>query len=337
MIYPKFINKGDSIGVTAPSDGKVDSLDLVRLNNAYLKLENVGFKIVETNNVRCSDKGRSASGKDRAKFLEELFLNDDVKGIISCSGGEFLIEILPFIDFRIIKDNPKWFCGYSDNTGVSFVITTMLDIASMYSDNISCFGMDKWHSSVKGFLEILKGNVIEQNSFSKYQGKYLEYKTGVEGYELDSVVKYKNLYGEDKVEIEGRLIGGCLDVLLCLVGTKYDCVSSFIEKYKDEGMVWFLESCDLSSEQVIRGLWQLREAGWFKYAKGFIFGRPVYRNSSCDISYEAAIRSSLDSLGVPVIVDADFGHTVPRMTLINGSYVSIKSSNGKGNIKMILK
>lgn len=337
MIYPKFVDKGDTIGITAPSDGKILELDLIRLDNAYYKLKKLGFSIRETDNVRCSCKGRSASGKDRAKALEELFLDSDVRAIISASGGDFLIECLPYIDFRIIKNNPKWFGGYSDNTGIGFVITTMLDIASMYSDNISCFGMDKWDISVCNYLDILNGNIVEQKSFSKYQSKYLEYKSGLEGYNLDSDVCWKNLTGEDKIELEGRFIGGCLDVLLNLVGTKYDYVCDFIEKYKDEGIVWFLESCELSSEQIIRGLWQLREAGWFKYSKGFIFGRLIVKKSCYDISYEEAIKTSLDMLDVPIIIDADFGHTSPRMTLINGSYVCINSSNGKGNIKMLLK
>lgn len=337
MIYPKFIKDGDKIGICAPSDGKVDKLDLIRLDNAIKKLDDIGIGVVESDNVRCSELGRSASGKDRAKYLEELFLNDDVGVLVSCSGGDFLVEVLPYIDFRIIKDNPKWFCGYSDNTGIGFVVTTMLDIASMYSDNISCFGMDKWHRSVDNFLEILKGNIIEQNSFDKYQGSYLKYKTGLEGYQLDSLVSWKNLNGNDKVEVYGRFIGGCLDVLLTLVGTKYDYVNEFIEKYKDEGIVWFLESCELSSEAMIRGLWQLKEAGWFKYAKGFIFGRPIMRVSSYNISYEDSVKEVLGELNIPIVVDADFGHTAPRMTLINGSYVEINSCWGKGNIKMILK
>jgi muramoyltetrapeptide carboxypeptidase LdcA involved in peptidoglycan recycling len=337
MLYPKFISKGDVIGVGAPSDGKIDKIDLVRLDNAYDKLKNVGFGIVESNNVRCSDKGRSATGKDRARYLEELFFDDDVDMIISCSGGDFLVEILPYIDFDVIRNNPKWFCGYSDNTGIGFVITTCLDIASMYSDNISCFGMNDWDKSVNNYLEILKGNVIEQSSFEKYQANYLEYKTGLESYNLDTLVYWKNLIGGKEINLRGRFIGGCLDVLLCLIGTKYDKVEEFVYKYRNDGIVWFLESCELSSEQIIRGLWQLKEASWFKYTKGFIFGRTIMKKSYYDIDYEVAIEDSLMDLGVPVIIDADFGHTAPRMTLINGCYVEINSNNGKGNIKMILK
>lgn len=336
MIYPKFLQKFDTIAVSAPSDGKTDKLDLIRLDNAYSKLENIGFKIKEDSNVRVSINARSASALVRAKNILNNFKDKDAKAIISASGGEFLMEILPYIDANVIRNNPTWFCGYSDNTALAFFITTALDIATIYSDNISCFGMDNWHDSVYNFLEVLKGNIIIQKSFSMYQSNYLEYKTGLEGYNLDTKVNWCNL-NRHKISMSGRLVGGCLDVLLNLVGTRYDKVSEFTTRYKDDGIIWFLESCDLTNEQIIRGLWQLKEAGWFSSTKGFIFGRSVFTKTYTNTSYEDAIKTSLEELDVPIIIGADFGHTVPRMTLINGSYAKIKSIDGKGSIEMLLK
>ena len=336
MIYPKFLQKFDTIAVSAPSDGKTDKLDLIRLDNAYSKLENIGFKIKEDSNVRVSINARSASALVRAKNILNNFKDKDTKAIISASGGEFLMEILPYIDANVIRNNPTWFCGYSDNTALSFFITTALDIATIYSDNISCFGMDNWHDSVYNFLEVLEGNIIIQNSFSLYQSNYLEYKTGLEGYNLDTKVNWCNL-NRQKIRMSGRIVGGCLDVLLNLVGTRYDKVSEFTTRYKDDGIIWFLESCDLTNEQIIRGLWQLKEAGWFSSTKGFIFGRSVFTKTYTNTSYEDAIKTSLEELDVPIIIGADFGHTAPRMTLINGSYAKIKSIDGKGSIEMLLK
>ena len=337
MIYPKFLKNNSTIGVTAPSDGKIDKLDLIRLENAYSKLKNLGYSITETNSVRKSNHGRSNEAKKRANELEDLFKDNNIDVIISASGGEFMIEILPYLNYNIIKNNPKWYCGYSDNTTLGFILPTKYDIASIYADNISSFGMDKWHTSINNYLEILKGNIINQKSFDKYQSNYQEYITGLEGYNLNSKVNWLNLTGQKEIKLEGRLIGGCLDVLLTLVGTKYDNVNKFINKYKSDGIVWFLESCDLSSEQIVRGLWQLKEAGWFKYTKGFIFGRTITKKTYTNTSYEEAIKQSLVELNVPIIIDADFGHTTPRMTIINGCYAIITSKNGKGIIKQILK
>ena len=83
MIYPKFLTNSSTIGITAPSDGKTDKLDLIRLDNAYLKLKSKGFNIIETSNVRESVLGRSAKAEVRAKNLEKLFLDDNVDIIIS--------------------------------------------------------------------------------------------------------------------------------------------------------------------------------------------------------------------------------------------------------------
>lgn len=337
MIYPRFIKEEDVIGVTAPSDGKIDDLDLIRLNNAYSKLKDKNFKILETRNVRTSIKGRSSTALERARELTDLYQNKDVVLIISAGGGDFMMEVLPYIDFEVIKRNPKWFQGYSDNTVLAFTITTNIDIATIYGDNISSYGMDVYHKSINDNFSILMGNILEQESYSYYQNGFSIYKTGLEGYNLDSKVEWKNLFGEESIYLEGRLIGGCLDVLINLVGTRFDKTRDFLEKYKDDGIIWYLENCGLSNEHLVRGLWQLKEAGWFKYIKGIVFGRTLSNDSCYDISYEEALQTSLKNLNIPVIIEADFGHKPPRMTMINGAYAIIESSKGKGKIKYILK
>ena len=105
MIYPEFIKNGDYIGVTAPSDGVTDILDLKRLDNAKSKLQKLGLNVVETSNVRKSVKGRSSVPTVQAKELEDLFKNKKVKLIICAGGGEFLLEMLSYVDFDIIKNN----------------------------------------------------------------------------------------------------------------------------------------------------------------------------------------------------------------------------------------
>ncbi|MNI62633.1 L,D-carboxypeptidase A [compost metagenome] len=138
--------------------------------------------------------------------------------------------------------------------------------------------------------------------------------------------------GEEKIALNGRIIGGCLDVLINLVGTKYDNVKNFVNKYKDDGIIWYLESYDLSGEQLVRALWQLKEAGWFENVKGFIFGRPAMYSSCYDLDYYECIKRVLLELNVPIIVDACIGHKPPQFTIINGAIANIESSNSKGKI-----
>ena len=336
MIYPEFLKEHDTIGVTAPSDGITDEVKLKRLDNAIKNFEDRSFIIKETPNVRCSVKGRSSSSKERAEELERLYKDDNVKTIITSGGGDFLLEMLSELDFNVIKDNPKWLQGYSDPTGLLFTITTNLDIATIYADNFKTFGMEPWHKSLENNLEILKGNIIEQTSFSKYE-EDKKLITGLEHFNLTKKVYWKNLNNEDTLNIKGRIIGGCLDLITELFGTRFNNTKAFLEKYNDDGIIWYFDVCELSSESLIRTLWKLKDNGYFKYTKGILFSRVYACNSYYDITYEEAIYESLKDLNIPIIINADIGHVSPRMTIINGAIATITSSKGKGKIKFTLK
>lgn len=336
MIYPQFLNKNDTIGVTAPSDGVVEEIDINRLNNAIKKFEEKGHKIKETSNVRTSEKGKSAPSKVQAQELESLFEDKDIKCIICAGGGDFLLEMLSEVDFEIIKNNPKWLQGYSDPTGLLFAITTNLDIATIYADNFKGFGMEDWHKSLENNLKILGGNLIKQKNFDKYESKRAERVIGNEGYNLDTEVKWENI-NNNEINITGRMIGGCIDILTELFGTRFDKTKEFIEKYKEDGIIWYLENCEMTSESIIRTLWKFKDNGWFECTKGIIFGRSALEKSCYDISFKEAVTRVLGDLNIPIIFNVDIGHVSPRMTIINGAITNIISRDGKGEIIFDLK
>lgn len=334
MIYPEFLKKNDAVGITAPSDGNQKETDLVRLNNGIEKLRKLSYYVVETKDVRTSQNGRSAGKEQRAEEFLSLIRDETVKVIVSAKGGDFLCEMLSCLDFGEIVKHPKWFQGYSDNTGISFVITTMCDIASLYGNNFNDFGMDCWHESIINNLEILKGNLLEQESFDFYEDGFHNKISGLEGYQKDKTVYWQHSGNADAVLLKGRLIGGCLDVLLNLVGTRFDYVKNYIETYQKDGILWYLESFETNSETLFRSLWQLKEAGWFQHANGIIFGRPCMYQSYAQIPYQKAAEEALQDLNLPLIFDADIGHKGPQLTLVNGAYASIYTSKGKGRLRM---
>ena len=333
MIFPKFIKKNDTIGITALSDGVEKESDKIRFNNGKKQLKDKGYKIKFTNNVFTADeKGRSSSGKTRADQLHELISDKDVSWIVSAKGGNFLVEMLEHLDFSLIKENPKWIQGYSDNTSLLFAITTKLDIATLYACNFGDFGMEEWHESVRRNLDIVEGKEKTQKSFEFFEDGFSDRVTGLEGYSADKAVEWKNIRNEDSINIKGRVLGGCLDVLLTIAGTKYDGALEFIERYKDDGIVWYFESFDLNAEALMMGLWRLKELGWFKYTRGIVFGRPLIFSSFTDTSHEEAILAMLGDLNVPIITDADIGHKGPQFVMINGALASISSQGGKGEV-----
>ena len=323
MNIPDFIKKGDIIGVTAPSAGFTEEVDLRKLESAKLNLSEKGYEVIETENVRKCEKGRSSKGKKRAEEFLLLIKNEEVKYILSTSGGDFLMEMLEYLDYELIKANPKWIQGYSDNTGLIYPITTICDMATVYSGNVGDYGMSLWHDGVKNNLKLLEGKNIEQKEFDLFENEYVKKVTGYEGYNLTDKVKYE-FVSENKAEnFTGRLLGGCLDVLIMLCGTKYDKTAEFVRKYKEDGIIWYLESFDLSSARIQCALWQLKEAGWFEGAKGFLFGRPCFFREEYETDFNEAVKTALDSLNLPIITGCDIGHRPPRITMINGLMAEI--------------
>lgn len=332
LIYPEFLKKNTIIGVTAPSDGNKKDTDFIRLDNGKSQLKKRGYSVIETSNVRDSINGRSSDAKTRARQLMELISNDDVKWIVSAAGGDYLLEILPYVDFNKIKNNPKWFQGYSDNTGLTYTITTICDLATVYSNNFNDFGMANWHKSLENNLKIIEGKESIQTSFDYFQDGFHTRETGLEDYILEKPVFWKNIYSNDKITLKGRLLGGCLDVLISLVGTRYDQTEKFLEKYKEDGILWYLESFALTAESLTLALWQLKEAGWFQYTKGFVFGRPTFYDEEIGSSYKEVVHSVLGNFNVPILLDGDIGHKPPQMTMINGALTTISWEKGKAQM-----
>lgn len=341
MIYPEFLKKGDTIGITAPSDGNRKPMDYERLDLAEKTISGKGYAVRETDNVRQSDgRGRSSSRKERASQVMDLMNDPDITYICSAKGGDFLMEILPLLDFGKIKSTPKWFQGFSDNTGLTYSITVNCDIATVYGNHFNDFAMQPWHPAVENNFEIMTGNLVEQKTFAFYEDDFYDREKPEEGYREDKkCVQYAICDGRETEHVcmEGRLLGGCLDVLLNLVGTSFDQTCRFIEQYKDDGILWYLESFSLDDASLTRGLWQLKNAGWFRYARGFVFGRPCMFESFTGHSYEEAVDSVLSELHVPVVFDADIGHKSPQFTVINGAYGTWKLEKGVSELTMRLK
>ena len=152
------LKKGDKIGVCAPSMGCGEGYYQKRCDNAVKNFKKLGHEIVFTENSFGNVLARSSDAKTRAKEFEQLFFDDQIKGIISMAGGEFEMEMLPYINFdKIKKAKNKFFQGFSDNTCLSFLLATLCDKTSVYASNFCNFGMKKWHKSLKYLYLFYRG------------------------------------------------------------------------------------------------------------------------------------------------------------------------------------
>ena len=133
IIEPKKITKTAKITLVAPSFGCTTEPYLTRLNEAIKIFKELGFQVVDGENIFKEDGiASSNTPEERAKEFMKAY-DSDTDVIMSVGGGELMCEILPYIDFKKIKrQKPKWFVGFSDNTNLTFTLTTICNLVTIY-------------------------------------------------------------------------------------------------------------------------------------------------------------------------------------------------------------
>ncbi|MCL2702089.1 MAG: LD-carboxypeptidase [Defluviitaleaceae bacterium] len=335
MRYPKLLKTGDAIGVCAPSSGVDGSVPVrhEKLDKAHENVRSLGYNTLETASVRNSVKCVSADAKTRAAEFMSLYENPDVAAIIPPWGGEFLIDVLPYMDFaRLSELPPKWVCGYSDITTLIFPLTLICDMAAIHGANFMNMGFAGIHEYDMAVFEAMSKPELSQRN-SGFWGKFTDWNDISKPiYDLTEKTVWKSLSGEKIHKFEGRIIGGCTDTLCKLLGTRFAPVPAFLEKYKSDGFIWTLESCEMSAGDIYRTLWQMRECGWFEHCKGVLYGRVDGYSDTYDFTLTDALKSGLGDLGVPVIYDADIGHIPPQIQIINGAYGRVEFEDGNATV-----
>lgn len=322
MIYPNFLNKNDTIGITACSCGVLKKIE--KYEKSINHFNEVGFNIIETPNVRT--EGVVSSDKViRAYELESLFNNKNVNMVAIASGGDFLYEMLTEVNYDTLVSNVKWLAGSSDPTSLLYILTTNYDIATIYSPcNMSGFSADKLHQSYLNYFEILKGNLVKQEKFPYTENSEVDDL-------FDQPNEWLNINGN--VDEKGIIIGGCIEVLKDLIGTKFDKTKDFLEKYKEDGFIWYFDVFSMTSEGLYNTLLQFNNAGWFKYTKAVIIGKVRFPNTFTDLKYEDAIKKALPE--IKTIFNFDVGHVKPSFTMINGMKARVVSNEDEGYLEYL--
>lgn len=325
MIYPAILNKGDTIGISAPSAGVGEKLEDFEQSLSVLHEE--GFKTKETKSVR-TPLSRSADAKTRGEELTSLFSDEEIKMVMAAAGGDFLNEMIPYANFETMKQNPKWLMGASDPTGILYPYTTMYDVATMYGMNAGSFDMGTQWDYIRNALDFIQGNFKEE-SFPMCMTKA---KFMVETPAYDTIDIWHSPVND--IDVTGRCIGGCIDVLKDLIGTPYDGTKDFAERYKEDGQIFYFDNFSMSAENFYRTLTQFRYAGWFDHTKAVIIGRVCFQSSETGMTYEEAAARALE--GIPWVYKADVGHTIPCMIMINGAMLHFHYHKGKAALSFHL-
>lgn len=322
MIIPPFLRKGDTIGVTAPSYSAVEEDDGIRFRNARKKLKNAGYDTFLTpDTFGYGEEEERAPAGIRAKELQSLFADDKIKAIVSAKGGDYEHEILDLLGWSVLEKNPKWVQGYSDNTSFLLKYTVEHDVATIYCGNFGDFGMDVWHRSISDDLSFLEGKLTEQRSFDYHETGFHDRITQLEGIYDDEPTLWHSTKGD--VKIEGRLLGGCMDILSMFVSDDSLDVEGFMDRYPDD-IVWYMETFAMNDDPIRKMFKRMEKKGWFDRVSGFIFGRELFYEGT---GYKDVIKDCLSGYDVPLVFDADVGHKAPRMVFVNGVKASFSIEN----------
>ncbi|WP_432361514.1 S66 family peptidase [Sporosarcina sp. UB5] len=332
MITYPYLPDGATIGITAPSSGvEIELQGLVK--QAIGKMELKGFRIVTGDTVWTQDKAKSAPAIIRAKEVNGMLQDEAIDFIFPPWGGELLIEILEHIEFE--KATPKWILGYSDTSVLLLAMTLKTGIATAHGTNLVDMRGEQTDPTTAMCWSVLKtkpGESVTQQSSEQYQKKWQHDNPSPWVFHLTEPTEWKSISGEP-VQMKGRLLGGCVDVIRHLVGTPFGDVAAFQKEFiNDEPILWYFENCELSTTDMRRSLVQMKYAGWFDNCSGIMFGRspanqPVRNYEIIDVYEELA-----KELGVPIVYDIDCGHVPPQMTFINGASAEVKVEAGKGTV-----
>ena len=285
---------GDTIGVIAP-DKALKNKDKKYLENATKYFESLGLKVKYGKYLFSEDNYCAGTPKERAKDLNDMFSDKEIKAIFTVKGGDMVNGILPYIDFENIKDNPKIFLGMSDITVLLCAINKMTGLVTFHCQDYVWFGKDE-------VTDYDKNEIIEK---------------------LFNGNKKINPYGErkfyefNKEEVKGKIYGTNARCLLKLLGTP------FMPDLEDA--VLFLEGCHSNIIQWNAMLEQYNQMNAFNRAIvfGYIYQlQQIEENEKMIVDELRKINSS-----VPVVKTNDFGHMHANSIIPIGAEVIINANN----------
>lgn len=329
--FPRPLARGDLIAITAPSSGVPAPLH-ARLDIVVSHLRSLGYRVVEGRCLRSEHKNASAPQEDRAAELE-AFLNDPkVTAIFPPWGGELASELLERIDFESLRSvDPKWMLGFSDISTLLMPLTLVSGWATAHGSNMMDLSPTQTHPLMTGVLDVLAADLsvpVKQLASSRYQKQFIDFAVQADAaLNLTETTEWQRLDGSaSPIDLQGRLIGGCLDTVAWLAGSVYGDVPTFIRAAGADGALLYLENCEMPPVAVVRAMLALKRHGWFEGLSGLLLGRSSGPDAptSDSLSYVDALRSSLEGIRCPVLYDLDIGHRQPQLTLVNGALAKVR-------------
>jgi muramoyltetrapeptide carboxypeptidase len=326
-IIPPKLKKGDEIRIIAPSR----SLSLLTEETIRLAQENLekqGYKVTFSKKCGESDVFMSSSIKSRVDDIHQAFKDKKVKGILTVIGGFNSNEILTYLDYKLIKNNPKILCGYSDITALTNAITSKTGLITYSGLHFSTWAMKK------GFeynLEYFNKCLVEDKKFSVVASETWSDDAWYKDQDNRAFEKNEGYIIINKGVAEGTILGGNLCTLNLLQGTEFmPNISNSILFIEDDDMAGNYFGVEFN-----RNLQSLIHQPNFPKVKGIVFGRFQKKAEMTIDKLKFIIKTKKELKSIPIIANADFGHSNPFITFPIGGTAKISALKGKVRIEIL--
>lgn len=303
---PPRLRPGDLIGLIEPASASDEPFDLVLIEEAMAAM---GLRTKRAAHVLGRFGYMSSPDRDRAADVNAMFADKEVRAIMAVRGGWGCARMLPYLDYDLIRANPKLVVGFSDITALHMAIAAKGGAYTLHGPN----GSSAWgKQSVESFKAV---------AFDAAMPLYAP-PAIVEDRLIQKKFRTQTLSGG---KARGRLLGGNLTVLTALVGTPY--LPDF------SGAILFLEDVEEAEYRIDRMLTQLSLAGILKRLAGVVFGQCTNCVGPSSGSYggftvSSLLRQHLGSLGIPAFQGGFFGHIADQYALPQGAMAEIDADAG---------
>lgn len=306
-IIPEKLKKGDKVMIIAPARGlKIIGQDVRQI--ATERLNKLGLEVVFAPNTTDSnwDYMGSSSIENRVEDIHTAFKDKSVKAILTVIGGFNSNQLLKYLDYDLIRNNPKIICGYSDITALLNAITAQTGLQTYYGPHYSSLGMKygcdyTFEHFVKMLVTDDKDNVEPSQVWSDDLW-FLDQ----EKRDFDANEGYWIIHSG---KAKGTIAGGNLCTYNLLLGTPYR------RKFAEDTILFIEDTASAPLQDIERDLQALIHQEDFKNVKGIVIGRFQKDSKITKEGLEYIINTKKELKDLPIIANVDFGHTYPLLTI----------------------
>lgn len=292
-MIPNSLKIGDKIGVIAPSNViKKDDMEYIKKSKELL--EDSGFEVVFGQNIAMASTKYGATAKQKAKDVNDMFKDSRVKAIFCVKGGNDSNSTFEYLDYEVIKNNPKIICGFSDSTSILNIIHEITGLVTFNGPTFK--SLTSWQTDY-GYKQIMERFVLKNLKLGQDDDKFITLKDGV---------------------AQGKLIGGNLSLFSQMITGKYNV--------NVDNKILFLEDLGIETEPnaINHYFYYLKQNGVFDKIKGIWLGN--YEHES-KITIEEILLNCLENeYNFPIIKSDNFGHIDKKTVIPIGIEAKIDTS-----------